>query len=95
MEDFTIYKNAMEQEVLLFRNQIDPTTNNSPRAGNARIDEFLDILPQVEKHMTKFCEDYFEGKKLGAEERATLKAVNQKIYDDFIDYCKIPTISKK
>jgi len=95
MNDFTDYKIKMENEVGDFKNQINPTLNNSPKQGSDRLSQFLKILPEVENHMDGYCKKYFDGQTLNSEEKAELIAINTKIYNDFIDYCKIPGLSKK
>jgi len=94
MKDFTEYKDLIKNEVANFKNQVNPTLNNSARKGHERINEFLEILPKVEKHMDEFCKNYFEGKTLTNEEVSKLKFINTEIYQDFINYCKIPVLSK-
>ena len=95
MRDFTDYKKLMENEVALFKNQINPTLNNSPKKAHDRINQFLETLPKVEKHMDDYCKKYYEGETINSQEKTELKSINNEIYQDFINYCKIPGLSKK
>ena len=94
MKNYTEYKKLMKNEVEAFKSQINPTMNNSPQKGNERINKFLEILPKLEKHMDEYCKKYFQGETFSPEELVELKSVNTEIYNDFIDYCKIPNLSK-
>ena len=94
MRDFTEYKKSMENEVAEFKSHINPTLNNSAKKGSERITQFLETLPKVEKHMDEYCKKYFEDEKISSEEMVELKSLNTKIYQDFINYCKIPGLSK-
>lgn len=94
MRDFKEYKRLIENEVAEFKMQINPTLNNSPKKANERITQFLEILPKVEKHMDEYCKKYFEGEVISSQEMAELKSLNTEVYQDFIDYCKIPNLSK-
>jgi len=40
MKDFTEYKDLIKNEVANFKNQVNPTLNNSARKGHERINEF-------------------------------------------------------
>jgi hypothetical protein len=95
MKDFTNYKKLMEDEVGNFKAQVNPTMNNSLNKGKDRITQFLEILSKVESHMDEYCKMHFKDEKLNKEELAELKSINKVIYDDFINYCKIPGLSKK
>lgn len=94
MKNYIEYKKLLIKEVEEFKSQITPSLNNSPKKGSERITQFFEILTKVEKHMDEYCSNYFKGQSFNPEELAELKAINTKVYQDFIDYCKIPGISK-
>ena len=95
MKDYTEYKKFMENESGVFKSKINPTLNNSAKKGNERLNQFIEILPKDEKHMDEISQNYFKGQTFSHEELIEFKAINNKIYNDFIDYCKIPGLSKK
>jgi hypothetical protein len=95
MKDLNEFKKQMEVEIDSFKKQINPTMNNSPKEGKKRIDDFMEILPKVENLMNNFSKKYFEGEPVNSSEMEQIKTINKELYQGFIDYCKIPTISRK
>jgi len=88
------YKKYIKNEIDSFEAKI-PSNRGSVKGLEQKMTKFLEILPEVEKHFDTVCTKYFEGQTLNVDERAELKAINSKVYQDFINRAQIPGLSKE